>query len=168
MPIAFFDINIRTRPQVKFASVLLAFAMGLTPGVAPGTASPAGPAVAKAEVPPYHAHSPRGPLPQVLPWREFASNPWAANAYRMAAQIRPVLYQLPCYCGCNRELGHTCLLDCFTRADKHASICDTCMKEAIFAYQRTMEGVNARTIRAEIMKGKWTKVDLAQYHQMPR
>jgi hypothetical protein len=68
----------------------------------------------------------------VLPWTEFAGNACAENAYYLAAQIRPVPYQQPC----SAELGHRSLLDCFTRPDKHAAICATCMQEAIFSYQR--------------------------------
>ena len=120
-----------------------------------------------APVPPFHAHPPRGPLPQVLPWHEFVGNPWAENAYRLAARIRPVLYQQPCYCWCSRSLGHTCLLDCFIRQDKHAADCQTCLKEAIFAYQQTKRDVNARTIRAEIIRGDWTKVNLAASNRPP-
>jgi len=119
-------------------------------------------------VPPYHAHAPRGPLPQVLPWAEFAGNACAENAYYFAAKIRPVLYQQPCYCPCSRELGHTCLLDCFTRSDKHAAICGTCLKEAIFAYRQTLLGANAQSIRAKIIKGDWKSVDLAKYSQPPQ
>lgn len=118
-------------------------------------------------VPPYHAHPPRGPLPKVLPWTEFAGNACAENAYFFASQIRSVLYQQPCYCPCGEELGHTCLLDCFTRPDKHAAICGTCLQEAIFVYHQTMQGVNARTIRAKIVKGAWKKVDLAKYSHPP-
>ncbi len=131
------------------------------------TSSYAAPQAPRASVPPFHSRSPRGPLPQVLPWREFAGNPWAENAYRLAARIRPVLYQQPCYCWCSRNLGHACLLDCFTRPDKHAADCQTCLKEAFFAYQQTMRGVNARTIRAQIIKGDWTKVNLALYSRPP-
>jgi hypothetical protein len=120
-----------------------------------------------AAVPPFHAHPPRQPLPQVLPWREFFTNPWAENAYRLAARIRPVLYQQPCYCWCSKTLGHTCLLDCFTRPDKHAADCQTCLKEALFAYQQTLRGTNARTIRAQIIKGAWAKVNLAHYSHPP-
>ncbi len=149
----------------RVAAVLLLtlFALGRA---LPSQSSPNRPR-AVTQVPPYHAHPPRKPLPPVLPWQEFVGNPWAENAYRMAARIRPVLYQQPCYCWCSRTLGHTCLLDCFTRPDKHAADCQTCLKEAIFAYQQTMRGVNARTIRAEIIKGAWVKVNLAHYNHPP-
>lgn len=150
-----------------FALILsCAFCFGLTHITAdyalPPTAHPAAP-----HIPPYHVHPPRGPLPQVLPWAQFASSASAENAYYFAAQIRPVLYQQPCYCPCGEELGHTCLLDCFTRPDKHAAICTACMQEAIFSYQQAMQGADAQTIRAKIIKGEWKKVDLAKYNQPP-
>jgi hypothetical protein len=130
-------------------------------------ASPAKERAATPQVPPYHARAPRGALPQVLPWTEFAGNACAENAYYLAAQIRPVLYQQPCYCPCSAELGHRCLLDCFTRPDKHAAICATCMQEAIFSYQETMQGISAQAIRAKIIKGEWKKIDLARFSRPP-
>lgn len=158
----------RKRTGVRAFLVILSCALcfGLTRITAdyalPPTTRPAAP-----HTPPYHAHPPRGPLPQVLPWEQFASSACAQNAYYFAAQIRPVLYQQPCFCPCSEELGHTCLLDCFTRPDKHAAICATCMQEAIFSYQQAMQGVNAQTIRAKIIKGEWKKVDLAKYNHPP-
>lgn len=156
----------RTAGKALAAILVLSFCGGLTQIAA--AHSPAAGAPAKAPyVPPYHTRAPRGPLPQVLPWFEFAGNACAENAYYLAAQIRPVLYQQPCYCPCGKELGHTCLLDCFTRPDKHAAICATCLQEAIFAYQQVVRGVNARAIRKKIIKGEWKKIDLAKYSQPP-
>lgn len=120
-----------------------------------------------ANVPPFHDHLPCGPLPRVLPWWKFVGNPWAENTYRLAARIRPVLDQQPCYCWCGRTLGHTCLLDCFTRPDKHAAACETCIKEAIFAYQQTQKGLTAQAIRAEIIRGEWRNIDLSKYDKPP-
>ncbi|MGH9432538.1 MAG: PCYCGC motif-containing (lipo)protein [Terriglobia bacterium] len=160
----------RARPQAKARVLPAILAAALCWGLiyaTPGSASPAQSASAKAKVPPYHAHPPRGALPQVLPWSEFAGNPLAENAYCFAAKMRPVLYQQPCYCPCSRDLGHTCLLDCFTRPDRHAAVCATCLQEAIFAYRQTMTGADAKTIRAEIIKGEWKKVDLRKYTQPP-
>ncbi len=156
----------RTGGRAFIAILALAFCCGMTHRTA-AYASPARTRSATPHLPPYHAHPPRGPLPQVLPWAEFPGNASAENAYYFAAQIRPVLYQQPCFCPCSKQLGHTCLLDCFTRPDKHAAMCGTCLKEAIFAYQQAMQGVNAQAIRAKIIKGEWKKVDLAKYSQPP-
>jgi Protein of unknown function with PCYCGC motif len=160
-----------TGPRVNGRAFATVFAMVLCCGVSYALGSQVSPATARPatpHVPPYHAHPPRAHLPQVLPWMEFAGNPCAENAYYFAAKIRPVLYQQPCYCPCGEELGHTCLLDCFTRSDKHAAICATCLKEAIFAYRQTLLGVNAQSIRAKIIKGEWQKIDLAKYTQPPK
>lgn len=161
--------TMRKRTSSRAFTVILAvvFCCGMTHTME-GYVSPEKARSVAAHLPPYHAHPPHGPLPQVLPWAEFAGNASAEDAYYFAAQIRPVLYQQPCYCPCSEELGHTCLLDCFTRPDKHAAICTTCLQEAIFAYRETMRGINAQTIRAKIIKGEWKKVDLAKYNQPPR
>jgi hypothetical protein len=157
----------RTGSRAFAAMLALAFCYGMAYRTA-AYASPAKTPSVTPNVPPYHAHPPRGPLPQVLPWAEFAGNPCAENAYYFAARIRPILYQQPCFCPCSKELGHRCLLDCFTRPDKHAALCATCLQEAIFSYQQAMQGVNAQAIRAKIIKGEWKKVDLAKYNQPPK
>ena len=73
-------------------------------------------------IPAYHSRASRKPLPATLPWEQFANNPYAENGYFFASRIREVLYQQPCYCFCDRSLGHGSLLDCYTRPDKHAAI----------------------------------------------
>ncbi len=52
-----------------------------------------------------------GPLPKILPAEQFRI-PVVAKAYRLAAGIREVLAQQPCYCFCDK-LGHGSLVDCF-------------------------------------------------------
>jgi len=47
------------------------------------------------------------------------TEPIVQNAYAVAAKIKNILYQQPCYCHCDRSHGHTSLLDCF--ASKHGS-----------------------------------------------
>lgn len=159
--------SLRPQPREKALPAILTALCCWLICATPGHALPAQSRSAKARVPPYHASPPRGRLPQVLPWTEFTGNPFAENAYCFAAKIRPVLYQQPCYCPCRRDLGHTCLLDCFTLPDKHAAICATCLQEAIFAYRQTMTGADAKTIRAEIIKGEWKKVNLQEYTRPP-
>lgn len=112
---------------------------------------------ATAKVPPYHAALPKGPLPPTLNPRQFA-DPRVQAAYAMAAQIRGVLYQQPCYCGCDTEVGHKSLLDCYV--GDHASICETCMMEGVFAFRETKAGKTPAQIRAEIEQGKWKSVNL--------
>jgi hypothetical protein len=76
----------------------------------------------------------------------------------MAAKVPAVLYQQPCYCHCDRAMGHTSLYSCFT--DLHGAECSTCMKEGVYAYQQTMKGKTPAQIRAAIERGEWMNVDL--------
>lgn len=115
------------------------------------------PVVHEAGVPSFHARLPKGPLPPVLPPSQF-NDPRVQAAYAMAAQVRPVLYQQPCYCHCDKEVGHHSLMDCF--AGDHASICQTCMMEGVFAYKETKAGKTPSQIRAEIERGQWKNVNL--------
>lgn len=78
-------------------------------------------------------------------------------AYRAAREIPEVLAQQPCYCRCHR-MGHRSLLDCF--ASTHASDCDICLKEALFALQEHHQGKTARQIRDGINRGTWQSVQL--------
>lgn len=53
----------------------------------------------------------------------------AAKAYQFALDRPDLLSQVPCYCGCGQEAGHTSNLDCFVKSrngnevtfDDHAS-----------------------------------------------
>ncbi len=124
------------------------------------------PATRRAErIPPYHNHPPKGPLPKTLDPKLFPDR-LNRNVYALAAKEKKILYQLPCYCGCDREVGHKSLLDCY--CDRHASICATCKMEAVFAYQEYRKGRTASQIRKEIIAGKWRSVDLSPYSAAPR
>jgi hypothetical protein len=61
----------------------------------------------------------------------------ARQAYQVAAQIPQTLAQLPCYCHCDRGMGHKSLHSCFE--DDHAAHCDVCVKEALMAYRLEKE-----------------------------
>jgi Protein of unknown function with PCYCGC motif len=112
------------------------------------------------DMPAYHPAHPRGPLPVTLDPKQFA-DPETQNLYALAATEKSILYQLPCYCRCDKEVGHKSLLDCYV--DDHASHCILCKKEAALAYTETKAGKTAAQIRKEIMDGKWKDVDLSQY-----
>jgi hypothetical protein len=116
------------------------------------------------DIPAYHATPPTGGLPNTLDTKQF-SDARTQKIYAMAAKVKPVLYQQPCYCRCDREVGHTSLLDCF--GDNHGSICDVCKKEAVYSYQQTKLGKSPAEIRAGIMAGKWKQVDLATVDSIP-
>src|SRR5260370_2476537 len=101
-------------------------------------------------VPAYHAQPPAEALPQTMDPTQF-DNPVVKNAYALAAKVRRVLYQQPCYCHCDRAHGHTSLLNCFTTT--HGSMCNVCMGEALYSYEETRRGKTPTQIRADIQRG---------------
>ena len=114
----------------------------------------------KADIPAYHAEAPKGALPETLDPQQFL-DAQTRNIYVLAAKEKPILYQQPCYCRCDKEVGHKSLLDCFT--DYHGAHCVLCKKEAVFTYTESQQGKTAAQIRQEIMDGKWKDVDLTKY-----
>lgn len=114
------------------------------------------------QVPAYHAQAPKGELPDTMDPGLF-TDPVVQNAYAVAAKVKRVLYQQPCYCHCDRSQGHKSLLDCF--ASKHGSGCGTCIYEDFYAYEQSSKGKSAAQIRAGIIKGEWNKVDAAKYQR---
>jgi hypothetical protein len=158
---------------LMFAAVILMAGAGFGIGFARGGRASADSAFAQSaaaasgpesETPAYHPVPPTGALPDTLDPKQF-SDARTQKIYAMAAKVKPVLYQQPCYCRCDREVGHTSLLDCF--GDNHGSICDVCKKEAVFSYQQTKLGKSPAEIRAGIMAGKWKQVDLAKVDSAP-
>jgi len=77
------------------------------------------------------------------------------DAYKAAREIPETLAQLPCYCHCDRSMGHKSLHSCFE--DDHASHCAVCVGEALTAYRLQKEHrLTAEQIRERI---------IAQYSQ---
>jgi hypothetical protein len=115
-------------------------------------------------IPSYHAYALKPPIPVTLDPKQF---PDALNrsVYTLAAKIKPVLYQQPCYCYCDRHEGHKSLLDCYVST--HGSECDICQKEAVFSYQQTQKGKTPAQIRAAIIHGDWKSVDMQPYIKGP-
>jgi hypothetical protein len=113
-------------------------------------------------VPAFHAEAPRGPLPATMSPSLF-ENVVVQNAYAVAARIRKVLYQQPCYCYCDRSQGHGSLLDCF--ASRHGAGCDVCVRENLYAYEQTRKGKSALQIRSGIENGEWKQLDLSKYEK---
>jgi hypothetical protein len=112
-------------------------------------------------VPAYHKTLPSEALPDTLPAAEFANDPVTHNAYALAAKIKQTIYQMPCYCNCDRNVGHTSLMDCYR--DTHGAICAICKKELFYTYQERKKGKNAAQIRAGIVRGDWSKIDLTKW-----
>ena len=114
------------------------------------------------DVPAYNAAAPSRPLPPILSGQQltgpYFAHDYQVTAYKMAAKIPAVLHQQPCYCRCDREMGHNSLHSCFEGT--HGAACSTCMKEGVFAYQQTKLGRTPLQIRAAIEKGEWMNVDL--------
>jgi hypothetical protein len=63
----------------------------------------------------------------------------AREAYQIAAKNPALLAQLHCYCGCDKEVGHQNLLDCYR--DEHGAHCPVCTGEALEASKLADEGL---------------------------
>ena len=101
-------------------------------------------------------------LPPILTkdqlWGGNAQYPYQTHAYELAAKIPKVIYQQPCYCYCDRGMGHTSLHSCFSGT--HGAVCSTCLKELYYTYSMNKQGKSSREIRDGIIKGEWKTVDL--------
>jgi hypothetical protein len=115
---------------------------------------------AEEQVPAFHNAAPQDQLPETLAPSQF-SEVVIQNAYILAARVKKVLYQQPCYCHCDRSQGHKSLLDCF--ASEHGAGCGVCMREAIYSYEQSRKGKTAAEIRAGIERGEWQHVDMTKY-----
>jgi hypothetical protein len=116
------------------------------------------------DIPAYHPQAPaKGEtLPPILSGAQltgpFFREKWQVEVYREAAQIPNVLYQLPCYCRCDRALGHKSLRSCFEGT--HGAICSTCAEEGAYAYKMTKLGRTPQQIRAGIERKEYESIDL--------
>ena len=73
------------------------------------------------------------------------------DAYRAARAIPVTMAQIPCYCFCDRGMGHKSLYSCFE--DDHASHCAVCVDEALLAFKLEKEGkLTAPQIRERIVE----------------
>ncbi|MGB6384585.1 MAG: CYCXC family (seleno)protein [Terriglobales bacterium] len=101
-------------------------------------------------------------LPAILTkdelWGSNAQFSYQTHAYELAAKIPKVLYQQPCYCYCDRSMGHKSLHSCFSGT--HGAECGTCLKELYYTYTMYKQHKTARQIRAGIIKGEWKQIDL--------
>ena len=115
-------------------------------------------------IPHFNAAAPVavGKLPPILTRDQLygpnAQFPYQTHAYELAAKIPKVLYQQPCYCYCDRGMGHTSLHSCFSGT--HGAECGTCLKELYYTYTMYKQGKTARQIRAGIINGDWKRIDL--------
>ena len=107
----------------------------------------------------YHEHPPTEPLPTTLNPARFTENRAAFVAYALAGRIKDVLYQVPCYCPCDKIEGHQSLLDCYT--SRHGVACPTCQKEAFFCFLQHKKGKSPAQIRKALAATKLSELDLA-------
>jgi hypothetical protein len=114
------------------------------------------------DVPAYNAAPPTHVLPHIMNGAQltgpYFAHSYQVTAYKMAAKVPVVLHQEPCYCHCDREMGHNSLHSCFEGT--HGAACATCMKEAVYSYQQTKLGKTPAQIRAGIERGEWIRIDL--------
>jgi len=101
-------------------------------------------------------------LPPILPkenlWAENAQYAYQTHAYELAAKIPNVIHQQPCYCYCDRGMGHNSLHSCFEGT--HGAQCDVCLKELYYSFDQTKKGKTPAQIRKGIISGEWKQVDL--------
>ena len=72
------------------------------------------------------------------------------DAYRAVREIPVTIAQMPCYCHCDRGMGHKSLYSCFE--DDHAAHCAVCVNEALMAHKLEKEQkLTAPQIRDRIM-----------------
>ncbi|MFY9675170.1 MAG: CYCXC family (seleno)protein [Terriglobales bacterium] len=116
------------------------------------------------EIPHFNAAPPlkTDQLPPILTTEQLREQnvmrPYQVHAYELAAKIPKVIYQQPCYCYCDRSMGHNSLHSCFS--GMHGAQCSTCMQELYYTYTMYKKGKTARQIRAGIIKGEWKSIDL--------
>ena len=115
-------------------------------------------------VPAFHATAPAPAtkLPPILTQKQLADAgfiaPAQVEAYKAAAKVSSVVYEMPCYCYCDRGHGHTSLRSCFE--SDHGANCGTCMQEALYSYRQSKKGWSTKMIRDGIIRGDFKMVDL--------
>jgi hypothetical protein len=125
---------------------------------------------AQGDVPAHHSAAPEKlvKLPPILAGEQLLGpafqHPTQKRAYEMASKVADVLYQQPCYCRCDRSVGHTSLRTCFET--EHAAHCAACMREGIYTYLETKKGKTPAQIRAGIIKGEWENIDLETAYKL--
>lgn len=94
------------------------------------------PSTAVKTIPAHYAQAPsRASLGPTLEPAKFTGPVRAA--YSAVREIPQTIAQLPCYCYCDRGMGHKSLYSCFE--DDHASHCAVCVNEALLALKLEKE-----------------------------
>jgi hypothetical protein len=102
------------------------------------------------QVPAHYTSPPKpGSLGPTLSPEQYSGK--AREAYIVARAIPQTLAQLPCYCHCDRGMGHKSLHSCFE--DDHAANCATCIEEALLAYRlQTKDHLSPEQVRERIIE----------------
>jgi hypothetical protein len=88
-------------------------------------------------------------LPKILDASLFTGS--IKMAYQVVGEIPETIAQLPCYCHCDRSMGHKSLYSCYI--DDHAAHCGVCMNSALKAYKLQKEKkLTPEQIREELIK----------------
>ena len=107
-------------------------------------------------------------LPAILTKDQLFGNnarfAYQTHAYELASKIPNVIYQQPCYCYCDRSMGHKSLHSCFEGT--HGAECSTCLQELYYTYKMNKQGKSAQQIRAGIIKGDFKQIDLEKAASM--
>jgi uncharacterized protein with PCYCGC motif len=115
-------------------------------------------------VPAFHPAAPSATtkLPPLVTQKDLTPQgliaPAQTESYKAAAISSSLLYQMPCYCYCDRSHGHSSLRSCFEST--HGAYCGTCIQEALYTYRQSKKGMSAKAIRDGIMHGDYKLVDL--------
>ena len=120
--------------------------------------------VSDSDLPAFHKLAPVNgtKLPAVMTRAQLTEEGYASPvqvySYKAAALKPSLMYQLPCYCHCDRAHGHTSLHSCFEST--HGANCGTCMAEALYAYKMSKKGWTTKAIREGIIRSDWRLMDL--------
>jgi Protein of unknown function with PCYCGC motif len=116
------------------------------------------------DLPAFHAKPPLPgeQLPAILTQKELVdqgyTKPAQTEGYKAAARAGRVMYQMPCYCHCDRGHGHTSLRMCFEST--HGANCGICLAESLYTYKMSKKGWTAKMIRDGIVRGDYKTMDL--------
>jgi hypothetical protein len=105
-------------------------------------------AASKVRVPAHFTEAP--PLASLNPTlspADFTGN--VKKAYQVAKEIPQTLAQLPCFCNCDRSVGHKSLHSCFE--DEHAAGCGICTDSALIASELKQQGKSDAEIRDKLI-----------------
>ena len=116
------------------------------------------------DVPAHNAEAPKKGTKQrpILPvlMRTGPSFQYAfqKKSYELAEKMPDLLHQQPCYCFCDRSIGHNSLRSCFET--DHGAHCAACMKEVFYTAKMLKEKKTPAQIREGIIRGEWQAIDL--------